>query len=439
MIDDNPFCKKLVLRRPEEFKLGERPQVSLHLLVKNGESCVGRLLANVGPYIDEIVAVVNDTTDRTIPILREYAAARGPGNIALDIIEVTHETHPELYILDVPETYMVGRSLAGESYAGPFTGVPILADWAGIRNLGWQRCTKPWILFLDADDVVQDPASIPGLCWSLMSNGVELGCSRYIYNLRDDGGSQSESFRERLARNLPHIAWVGLTHETLVGQQKTAHIDGNLVVHDMKDSQGKDIRIPGRCFKILYHQARANDWNVPPRSLIYLAMESGSWNPDLSLAVLDQYLEVSLWPEERAWACCLQGEIHERREDYARSSEWYERALAEHPGSKSAFRLCRSRFHECKWQECVDAFRIGVENKAVLQLLDSGPVYEDMSKILVAAALDKLGRLDEAVAMCREALDAFPHNSNLALMLDALVKLSSRQEASSSMPSGTRS
>ena len=424
--DGNPFCKDVVLRRPEDFKPGERPQVSLHLLVKNGESCVGRLLANVGPYIDEIVAIVNDTTDRTIPLLCDYAESRGEG-FRLDIVDVTHETHPGLYIMDVPETYMVGSPLAGESYAGPFTGAPILADWAAIRNLGWSRATKPWILFLDADDVVQDPESIPGLCASLQVNGAELGCSRYVYSVREDGGSRSESYRERLIRNLPHIAWVGQVHEILAGQQRTAHIDGNLVVHDLKDSQGKDVRIPGRCFKILYHQARANGWDVPPRSLIYLAMEARQVMPGIVPAVLNQYLEVSLWPEERAWACCMRGEIREQAEDYAGASEWYTRALAEYPSAKAAFRLCRSRFHACMWQECVDAFKIGVENKAVLQLLDNGPVYEDMSKILVAAALDKLGRLDEAVTMCREALDAFPHNSNLALMLEELARQAGRQ------------
>ena len=220
-----------------------------------------------------------------------------------------------------------------------------------------------------------------------------------------------------------------MTHEILVGQRKTAHINGNLVVHDMKDSQGRDVRIPGRCFKILYHQARSNDWNVPPRSLIYLAMEARQAMPELVPPVLDQYLEMSLWPEERAWACCMRGEICERHEDYEEASEWYTRALAEHPSSKAAFRLCRSSFHECKWQECVDAFRIGVENKQVLQLLDNGPVYEDMSKILVAAALDKRGRLSEAVLMCREAASAFPGNSNLALMLSELERLAGSQSA----------
>jgi tetratricopeptide (TPR) repeat protein len=156
-------------------------------------------------------------------------------------------------------------------------------------------------------------------------------------------------------------------------------------------------------------------------------MESRGAMPDLASATLDRYLDVSLWPEERAWACCLRGEIHEQREEYDKASEWYERALAEHPSSKAAFRLCRSRFHECRWQECVDAFQIGIEDKSVLQLLDNGPVYEDMSRILVAAALDKLGRLREAVVMCSRAVEAFPGNSNLRLMLGELVKQSNVQ------------
>ena len=418
---NNPLIQNVVLKRPEQFALGEYPGVSLHLLVKNGEGCVGRLLTNIGPYIEEIVAVVNDTTDRTIPILQEYAEFRGTG-FRLDIIGVTCESHPELYLMDVPETYAIGRPLAGESYAGPFTGEPLLADWAAVRNLGWKRCAKEWILFLDADDVVRDPESIPGLCMALKDRDVELGCSRYVYGRTEDGESMSESYRERLVKNLPHISWTGIVHEILVGQRKTAYIENSLVVTDMKDNFGSKVRLPGRCFKILYHDARQRDWQISPRNLVYLAMEARLAQPDISLAALDRYLDVSLWPEERAWACAMAGEIHEKREEYTKASEWYERSLAEHPGPKSAFRLCRSRFHEGKWQESVDAYNLGIGGPYGLQLIDNGPVYGDMSKILVAAALDKLGRLEDAVAMCREAVKAFPTNSMLQLMLEHLEK-----------------
>jgi tetratricopeptide (TPR) repeat protein len=419
ILEDTPLFHKVTLRRPEDFAPGERPTVSLHLLVKNGESCLGRLLENVGPYINEIVAVANDCTDRTVAILREYAEFRGSG-FRLEIVAVTYASHPELYFMDVPETYAVGKPLVGEVFSGPFTGEPLLADWAGIRNLGWTHCTKDWILFLDVDDVVADPESIPGLCVALDEYGADLAVSRYIYSESHDGRSMSESFRERLVKNVPYISWDGVTHESLVGQKRTVQVDGNIIVRDMKDNVGAKIRVPGRCFKILYRYAREHDWLVSPRILIYLAMEARDTMADFAAAVLELYLTVSLWPEERAWACCMRGEIHEHRDDYKQASEWYEKALAEHPGAKSAFRLCRSRFHEGRWQEAIDAYHTGIENKVVLQALDNGPAYEDMSKIFVASSLDKLGRIAEALSMCDEALKVFPQNSALRKLKEQL-------------------
>jgi glycosyltransferase involved in cell wall biosynthesis len=421
-LDYNPIFREVALRRPEDFAPGERPTVSLHLLVKNGESCIGRLLENVGPYVDEIVAVANDCSDRTVAILREYAEFRGSG-FNLDVVEVTAASHPGLYILDAPETYAVGKPLVGEVFPPPFTGKPLLADWSAIRNLGWARCTKQWILFLDADDLVQDPESIPGLCVTLEAAGVDLATSRYIYSADQDGRSRADSFRERLCKNVPYISWCNVAHEVLGGHVKPVAIEGNLVVRDMRDSTGEGIRVPGRCLKLLYHEARAKGWKVPPRSLYILAKEAWHSMPDFAIAISDLYLAAEIshqrdgaCHEERAMACCMRGEMHELRREFPRASEWYEKALAEHPGSKAAFRLCRSRFCEQKWQEVVDAYQAGIANKAVLQIVDNGTGFEAMSKILVTAALDKLDRRDEALAMCEEALKAYPQEQALITM-----------------------
>jgi len=413
---DDPFCKTDVLKRPEEFG-PDHPSVSLHLLVKNGESCVPRLLDLVGRYVDEVVAVVNDTTDRTVEILEGYARDRGEG-FRLEVVEVTSGSRPHLYLIDEPQTYEEGPSLTGESCPGPFTGKPLLADWSAARNLGWRKCTRPWILFLDADDVVVDPESIWGLVAGMEARGVEMACTRYVYDATSQGASHSESYRERIVRNRPHIYWVGPVHETLRGSRKTAHVQGSLVVRDMKDSAGCDVRVPGRNLKVLYHHARSRGWRVEPRILLYLAVESRPYLPDFAVELVERYLDGSTWPEERAWACSLVGEVMEERRDFASASAWYERSLAEYPGSKSAFRLCRSRFREGRWRDVVDAYEVGVANKPVVQLLDGGPVYEEMSRILVASAWDKLGDTAQALATCEAALEAFPGETNLVLMRD---------------------
>lgn len=422
MIEDLPgddaLFKTTVLRRPADFLPGARPEVSLHLLVKNGEGCLPRLLANVGPYLDEVVAVVNDSTDRTVAVLEEYSRR---GDFLLDVVEVTAATHPGLYLLDVPETYGEGPSLTGESCPGPFTGRPLLADWSGARNLGWRKCTRPWILFLDADDVVDDPESIWGLCEALGERGAKVAATRYVYDTSADGKARSECFRERLARNSPEISWSGPVHENLRGAVKVAHVRGNLVVRDCKDNAGLDVRVPGRCLKVLYHHARSRSWVVEPRVLLYLAMESQRVLPDFCLELVERYLDASLWPEERAWACAMAGEVHEARDDFPRASGWYERSLAEYPGSKSAYRLCRARFREGKWRECLDAYEVGEANQSVLHLLDDGPAYAGRSKILMSSAWEKLGEYRRALKACEETMVIFPGVTNLGLLRDQLL------------------
>jgi len=407
-MDNDQPCK---LKRPED--LVERPTVSLHLLVKNGESVVGRLLDCVGPYVQEVVAVLNDTTDGTSSVLSGKCAEHG---LLSTVVEVTRETNPELYVRDVPSTYQVGSPLVGESYEGPFTGKMILADWAAARNLGWGLATCDWRLFLDADDVVDDPRSIPGLCLELAARGVDVASSRYHYDRAPGGTSRADAFRERLARNDPAIVWQGAVHECLAGydRSRVAHVEGSLVVRDLRDSRGGEVRIPGRNLKVLYHRARSTGWKLSPREMVYLAAESRTCMPRLAARLIETYLDASTWGEERAWACSMMGEVCENEENFALASSWYERSLREHPGVLAAFRLARSRFRQGLWAEAVLAYEVGLLNKAAPQHLDGGDVYEDATKIFVATCLLNLGRRAEAAEMVRQAREKFPRSAPLA-------------------------
>lgn len=404
------------IARPDQ--VDRRPTVSLHLLAKNGESCVGRLLDNVGPYIDEVVVVLNDTTDDTQAIIEKFCTENDKD---CRIVSVTAETHPQLYIQDTKVTYEVGRSLGGESFGGPYMEAPILADWSAIRNLGWDLCTKDWRLFLDVDDVVQDPESIPGLCRLLEDNHVELAATKYYFHVDEQGRPMGSSYRERLAVRSRDIRWIYPIHEVLAGTSKIAHIDGNLIVRDMRDNVGTNIRIPGRNFKVLYHHAREADWEVASRTVVNLIMEVRyMWKLPGMMAFATQllglYMSRSTWKEERGWALAMVGEMFEREGEYDQAIELYGRSLQEHPGAKTAFRMCRAYYSKGDWRSCVDVYKIGCEHKNVHQVLDDGPLFEDMSKILVAWSHYKLGDRETALKFCDEAAAAFPANKHVFTM-----------------------
>jgi glycosyltransferase involved in cell wall biosynthesis len=448
--------REVKLTNQVDIPKGERSTISLHLMVKNGAGVVGRLMDSVGPYVDELVAILNDCEDDTEAVLagkcRQYGVAFVP-------VPVTRKTHPQFYILDEEASYKVGRPLSLESFGGPFTNEPILADWSAARNVGWSKCTGKWKLFLDADDVVLDPECLPGLVKVLEAEGVELACSEYRYGVDLEGRPFASSFRERLALSGSRIRWSKPIHECLFGSTRVAHVRGNLVVRDMRDNAGKDVRIPGRNFKILYHRARSKDWEISPRLVADLIQEVRPMAvaPNMMLfaeSLLEKYLEEATWPEERGWVYAMVSEMRERVGDLDGAIRGYEDSLAVHPGSKTAFRLCRATFKkacavkeevqkasdqeiddpvsdgykaklvalEKLWTEVIASYQQGVANKSRHQALDDGPLFEEMEAIHAAGAYLELGQPKEALELAEKAHAAFPENSALKVMVDEIRK-----------------
>lgn len=444
------LVRDVAIRSAADIPAAERSEISLHLLVKNGEGVVGRLLDNVGPYIHEVVAILNDCEDGTEAVIADKC---NQYDLELALVRVTRNTHPKLYILDEAATYKVGRSLSGEEFGGPFTNQPILADWAAVRNIGWNMCSKKWRLFLDADDVVQDPECLPGLVKALEEQGVELACGLYTFGVDSEGRAFASSFRERLALGSSRVRWSKPIHECLFGTTRIAHVRGNLVVRDMRDNKGKDVRLPGRNFKILYHRARTKDWEVSPRMIADLIQEvrhmaQAPMMMVFAEALLDKYLEEGTWPEERGWVYAMVAEMRENVGNIDGAMAGYWDSLTVHPGSKTAFRLCRAAFKRAcgvkeriekiateegvdvaeqieltaAWQTVIDAYDQGIENKQHHQALDDGPLYEEMEAIHAAGAYLELGQVSEALDLAEKAHAAFPENSALGVMLGEIRK-----------------
>lgn len=390
------------------------PSLSLHVLAKNAESVLGRLVENVGPYIQKARFVLNDTTDASEKVLAERL---GAFKVPYDVQHVTNASHPDFYFFDSLSAYEVGRPLAGEVFEGPFMRAPLLCDWSSVRNVGWESDCA-WRLHLDADDLVSEPSKIPGLLEVLTNVGADLAATRYVFGRSDAGAPNSVAYRERLARNSPAIRWTGKTHEILTGGLRHVLVEDCLTVTDMKDNWGRGVRVPGRCFKVLYREARLADWNVSPRHLAYLVQEApGMMTADwVSGALLPAYLAVSVHPAERAWVLSMVGELWEAKLVYLEASRYYEKALAAYPSPKAAFRLSRAAFMQEKWRECVEAYDRGVALLATPQVLDDGPVYEHSGKIFAAQACYTLGEIARARDLIGGAACAFPESSLVAAL-----------------------
>lgn len=402
---------KIVLARPED--LSQRPSVGLHLLVKNGASVVGRLLDQVGPYLEEVVVVLNDCDDATESVVVDKAREHGIKRVLA--VPVTFQTHPQLYIFDVPETYEVGHSLEGEIMPGPFLEAPLLANWAAARNAGWGRHESDFKLFMDADDVVLDPSSLFGLCSLMNERGLDCLSTKYV-----DGTTGASGTRERLCRNLPGVWWSGLVHEVLEGYEpsRVAHVDGSFVVVDRRDSSGAGTRAPGRNFKVLYHMARRWNWVIPVREVVYLAAESRYVMPRLAKAAAKSYVRHcteqkwqqlrGVWGEELAWMNEIVAEVSERERDLRAASAWYDLSVQASPRATAFAGLVRTLALQDRWEDVVAADE-GLSRRGFgRSQLGGGDVCDSVTRMLVVRGLQKLGRQREASKTCLEVLSSYP-------------------------------
>ena len=410
---DNKLIKTISLpEHPENV-----PSLSLHVLAKNAENVLARLLENIRPFVQEFHFLLNDTDDSSERVIRSMLT----NGETLYLQHVTSTSHPELYFPDESYSYEVGLPLGNEKFTGPYTHAPLLCDWAGTRNLGWESdCT--WRLFLDADDVVPLPGELPGLLVLLHNLGADIAATKYLYGHGPGGAANSVSYRERLARNIHNLKWAGSTHETLAGGLRNVLVEDRLSVVDMKDNWGRGVRVPGRCFKVLYREARMQSWQVPPRHLAYLVQESGGmmsvdW---VAHSLYRKYLDVATSAEEKAWVSCMIGELYEAREEFLSASRYYESALGQYNSTKAAWRLCRARFMKGDYPGCTEAYEQGVALKDVPQVLDDGPVYADSSKLLAGQAFFEMGMCERALALLEEAAKAFPTSGTVLALLDRM-------------------
>lgn len=276
--------------------------VSLCMIVKNEEAVLARCLRSAAPAVDEIVVVDTGSRDATKEIARRFT--------------------DRVYEFDW------------------------IDDFAAARNFSFSKASMDYCLWLDADDVLEDPLGLAALKESLNCDVVMMPY--------DAGGLTY--YRERLIRREAGLRWEGAVHEVIPLQGRILYSDlavlhckvgpgdpdRNLQIYEKQLAAGAVLSPRDRFYyarELLYHD---RDEEAIP--LLRQLVETGEgWLENRLEAcrlLADRYRRAGLpqkaletllgslaWDVPRAEICCDVGDLFLAREEPATAAFWYETAV----------------------------------------------------------------------------------------------------------------
>lgn len=248
-------------------------------------------------------------------------------------VECSPETHPQIYAQK--------------------DGKWFFANFAAARNVSFELADKEdadWWTWADVDDILINGEELQLAAKKASELKQDSVFFPYWYHVkvRPDNtfGHEDvviEHLRERLLR--PGIwKWVSRLHEVAVSKDDNYQLKQTLYDFNPKENRScawvhlnTNERVTGammRNIQILDLQAR-DEQHKDPRTLFYLAKTYFDCQmkeyDDLADLLIDEYLEMSGWPEERANAWIYKANIRTRRGDDRGAIECLHNAAYEYP------------------------------------------------------------------------------------------------------------
>lgn len=269
-------------------------KLSLAMITKNTAEEAGYLdacLASVADHVDEIVLAVTKSSskDKTRPEIQKVIQKYGV--LAHDFVWVN--------------------------------------DFAAARNFIAEKATGDFYVWADADDLFVGAEKLREIC---ANTPPHIGAiyANYDYEVDEEGTVKTKHWRERILRNDGSLIWKGRIHETPVETRRSAkaRTEEVNIVHTAKPdrwSQSEE-----RNIKILNQQLVDEGEQPDPRTIFYLA---NSYKAQGALQnaeeLLQMYLKLSGWDEERSVAWCALAEIHLAHNRDPEATECYLQAIKE--------------------------------------------------------------------------------------------------------------
>jgi 2-polyprenyl-3-methyl-5-hydroxy-6-metoxy-1,4-benzoquinol methylase/glycosyltransferase involved in cell wall biosynthesis len=371
--------------------------VSLCMIVRDVEDKLDACLASVEKYVDEIIIVDTGSVDGTKEVAKKHGAK---------IFDFNPETNPDSFLLDNEDT----------GAPPPYTGKWILADFAGARNLSFEKATSDFVFWVDSDDVVQGAENIPSILKEL--EGMDKGCAwfRYDYAFSPEGKPICQLWRERIIRK-GASKWVNPIHEVCIPILGSNHKNYDSVVISHRREEHHAPPVAHRNYKVLrkQYEKEKDSKTFDARTLFYLGNEAKFMNVDEAIGYFEQYLRLSGWDEERTVARILVGQLYEVKGDIEAAFRSYSSASYDFPSNPdSYFALARLAYKKNDWAKCIAFTEAGL----ALGNPHSAIMYNPLDRsyhphTYYNVALNNVGRVLDASKSCEAGLEAMPEDANL--------------------------
>lgn len=369
--------------------------ISLCLICRNDENTIEDCLKSIHQYVTEIIVVDTGSTDSSPAIAKKYATKLERFTDCND----------------------------------PVTG--LIEDFSQARQYSFSLATQPWIMWVDADDIITGGEYLNDLIAHYEKNKGNLQGTAFLlpyeYSYDDNGKVNCLHYRERLlTRDKFH--WVNPVHEVLVpidnnGISLTT-VD-NIVYKHQRQYHQKNVE-SGRNLRILKKYVLGKG-KGDARQLYYLGLEYlNNGFIDEAIDNLTQYISVSGWEDERCMASLKLVDIFHAKGQYEESLKWaFKTVEMKENWGEGYFALAKTFYHLAikggpneirNWEKCIHFAKIGLALPITKTVLFVNPTERDIEiHRYLNMAFNKMGLIEEALQSTETALKAKPDDAPLLL------------------------
>jgi glycosyltransferase involved in cell wall biosynthesis len=262
-------------------------------------------------------------------------------------------------------------------------------DFSKARNLSFDLVPKDydWILWLDSDDTLVNPDKLRSMLEKApkMADGIMV---RYDYDTDSFGNVTTSHTNLRIVRNNGAFKWRARLHETLIETRRVNRVATNevSVLHHADEDRKNDSN--QRNIAIMEEMFEEEKEFPDPRTMYYLGtayIDAGRSAEAIQL--LETYLKLSGWDEERAQAHVWLGRLYrDAKEDTTKAVDHFLHAISENPKEASAYvEMGSIEMANQRWPKAIHWLEMAVVKKEKGSTLVSNPMEKTYRAYMMLA------------------------------------------------------